>query len=146
MFILVYLFICRMTQLPNFLHVHESQLPNFLYVHEFVLLIIFPTLNMLAYTKKYSKILIFECLLNNYITDKSQPIYIFIIVLHFSNSKVSSKLYCRFRKSPFFFKWIVLFNTSHMIQKICNKMLGLWNKQHLQTDCSGKQQVHLSSR
>lgn len=84
------------------MHVHESQLPNFLYVHEFVLLLIFPTLNMLAYTKKYSKILIFECLLNNYITDKSQPVYIFIIFLHFSNSKVSSKLYCRFRKSPFF--------------------------------------------
>ena len=57
MFILVYLFICRMTQLPNFLHVHESQLPNFLYVHEFVLLIIFPTLNMLAYTKKIQKYL-----------------------------------------------------------------------------------------
>lgn len=91
MLILVYLFIYRMTQLPHFLHVHE-----------FVLLLIFPTLNMLAYTKKYSKILIFECLLNNYITDKSQPVYIFIIVLHFSNSKVSSKLYCRFRKSPFF--------------------------------------------
>lgn len=66
-----------------------TQLPNFLYVHEFVLLIIFPTLNMLAYTKKVFK----KCLLNNYITAKSQPVYIFIIVLHFSNSKVSSKLH-----------------------------------------------------
>lgn len=32
-----------------------TQLPNFLYVHESVLLIIFPTLNMLAYTKMYAK-------------------------------------------------------------------------------------------
>ena len=32
-----------------------TQLPNFLYVHESVLLIIFPTLNMLAYTKTYAK-------------------------------------------------------------------------------------------
>ena len=40
MLLFVYLFIYRMTQLPNFLYVHES------------VLLIFQTLNMLAYTKK----------------------------------------------------------------------------------------------